>query len=194
MVTAVCRCALPLLLQQFWYHGYVTHRKAAPQERTQQFCCNSLQIVTHFIFCPSTCILMYVLLYAVLYLESLSLVHSVLHDCEAGSTRLHAQAKLTNICRARFTQNRQILLSAANIHSYTLRWFLCLVKTIVCLQYRRSDLLSIKVDCLFTLRSQPHSIQHESSTGHTASRQVGEVWWWTTCLKVQVGPDQVSVH
>ncbi|CAI8022091.1 hypothetical protein GBAR_LOCUS13002 [Geodia barretti] len=74
--------------------------KAAPQERTQQFCCNSLQIVTHFIFCPSTCILI----------------------------------------------------------------------------------------------SQPHSIQHESSTGHTASRQVGEVWWWTTCLKVQVGPDQVSVH
>ena len=32
-----------------------------------------------------TCIVLYmVLLYAVLYLESLSLVHSVLHDCKAA--------------------------------------------------------------------------------------------------------------
>ena len=44
--------APPLLLQLFWYHGYVSGGKAAPQERTQQLC-NSLQIVMHFIFWPS---------------------------------------------------------------------------------------------------------------------------------------------
>ena len=41
------------------------------------------------------------------------------------------------------------IISAANT-LVMLGLFFCLVKTIVCLQYRRSDLLSIKIDCLLS--------------------------------------------
>ena len=157
------------LLQLFWYHGYVTRGKAAPQEHTLQFCnsilCTSSSAQVHVFWYTCSSMefsILKVCLWSILFYTTARLQE--LRTC----TYKHQNTNSTDTCAANFRQNHQILLyKFCQYSSYPLGLFLCQVKTIVCLQYENSDL--IKVDCLFTLRSQPHSLQHESSTGHTAS-------------------------